>query len=74
MTHERGASAVEYCLLLGLIALLAIGAVRTIGPEVSDLLTHPGDTVTTTTVTVLGETLTRDDDCEGRDHAHQGCK
>lgn len=34
--QQRGATLVEYCLLVGLVALVAIMAVRTFGMKVSE--------------------------------------
>jgi pilus assembly protein Flp/PilA len=33
--HERGASLVEYCLLVALIALVCFAALQALGPEVA---------------------------------------
>jgi pilus assembly protein Flp/PilA len=55
---ERGATAVEYGLMVGLIAVVIIGAVTLLGTELKDLFTDvknslsgAGGTTTTTTTT-----------------------
>jgi pilus assembly protein Flp/PilA len=40
---EKGATAVEYGLLVGLIAVVIIGAVLTLGGKLNDLFTTIGD-------------------------------
>jgi pilus assembly protein Flp/PilA len=42
---ERGASAVEYGLLLALIALLIVGAVSLLGGQLSALFSHAGNSL-----------------------------
>ncbi len=40
---EEGASAVEYALLVGLIAVVIVGAVTTLGTKISALFTSAAD-------------------------------
>lgn len=56
--QDRGATAVEYGLLVGLIAVVIIGAVALLGGTLQDMfndvnttLTNPGGTTTTGTTT-----------------------
>ena len=44
---ERGASLVEYALLVALIAIVAIAAVRTLGESISTKFSSLGSTVAT---------------------------
>jgi Flp pilus assembly protein, pilin Flp len=43
---DRGATAVEYGLLVGLIAVVIIVAVTTLGTQLRDLFTSVADTIT----------------------------
>ena len=43
---ERGASLVEYALLVALIAVVCIAAVTTLGGNASDKFTEVGDSIT----------------------------
>lgn len=45
--EEKGASMVEYALLVALIAIIAIIAVRFLGTEVSETFSRVGSAVTT---------------------------
>lgn len=75
MRGEAGTSGIEYAMIVALIAVVVVVAAGRLGPGISSRLTEPfaRDGATTTTVTVLGETLTREE-CSGREHAHKGCK
>jgi len=44
-SSERGATAVEYGLMVALIAIVIIGAVTTLGTKLSDLFTTVGSSV-----------------------------
>ena len=44
--HERGASLVEYCLLVGLIALVCFAALQALGPEVAKPYSEMGSSLT----------------------------
>jgi Flp pilus assembly pilin Flp len=43
---QRGASLVEYCLLVGLIALACFAALKAFGPEVADSYSSVGASLT----------------------------
>jgi pilus assembly protein Flp/PilA len=43
---ERGASMVEYALLVALIALVAVAALVLLGPSIAGLFTHANNCVT----------------------------
>jgi pilus assembly protein Flp/PilA len=45
---ERGASLVEYALLVALIAVVAIGAMSLLGGRANDTLSNAGNKMTTT--------------------------
>jgi pilus assembly protein Flp/PilA len=42
---ERGATAVEYGLMVALIAIVIIGAVTILGTKISDLFTNAGNSI-----------------------------
>ena len=48
VTEEKGATMVEYALMVALIAVVAIAAVTFLGNEVSDKFNSIGDTLNTT--------------------------
>ncbi|WP_426118989.1 Flp family type IVb pilin [Kocuria sp. LHG3120] len=43
--EEKGATAVEYGLLIGMISLLLVGALLLLGPEFAGLVTRIGDAI-----------------------------
>ena len=45
VTNERGASLVEYCLLIGLIALVCVGAATFLGGKLSGRLSAVGSSL-----------------------------
>jgi pilus assembly protein Flp/PilA len=47
---ERGASMVEYALLVGLIAIVAVVGLLALGPAISNLFTTSSNCVTNSTV------------------------
>jgi pilus assembly protein Flp/PilA len=49
--RERGATATEYALLVGFIAIIIIGAVTIFGSDLSNLFTHAGDKIPPGTAT-----------------------
>ena len=46
MKNESGASLVEYGLLVGLIAVIAIGAVQTLGSKIADVFSDVNNALT----------------------------
>jgi pilus assembly protein Flp/PilA len=48
---DRGATVVEYALLIALIALVVIGAITAFGSQLSDLFSGLGDQLPTPTTT-----------------------
>jgi len=75
IADQRGATRIEYGMILALMAAVLVVLVSRLGPAVSRDLSQPilgGDSVPTT-VTVLGVSEERPD-CVGSDHAHQGCR
>lgn len=45
VTDEKGASLVEYALLLGLIAIVCIGAITFLGQQPSTPISHVGSVI-----------------------------
>jgi pilus assembly protein Flp/PilA len=45
LRHQRGASLVEYCLLVGLIALVCFAALQALGPQVAKPYSSMGNSL-----------------------------